>query len=93
MMQVVDMRNAAAMLPITITMPPAVLSALDRICKEEDRNRSELFREAMTAFLKEKERQELRAAAHAMETDAEMADARAITDEFSMLVDEALDRS
>ena len=37
-------------LPVTITLPPQLLSIADRIAKREGRTRSELFREALRAF-------------------------------------------
>lgn len=37
--------------PVTITLPPKLLRVADRIAKAEGRSRSELFRDALRAFL------------------------------------------
>ncbi len=37
--------------PITITLPPKLLRMADKISKDEGRSRSELFRDALRAFL------------------------------------------
>lgn len=37
--------------PVTITLPHKLLSVADKIAKAEGRSRSELFREALRAFL------------------------------------------
>ncbi len=37
--------------PITITLPPQLLKVANKIAKEEGRSRSELFRDAIRAFL------------------------------------------
>ncbi len=37
--------------PVTITVPPTLLSAADQLAKDEGRTRSELFREGLRALL------------------------------------------
>ena len=37
--------------PVTVTIPSSMLSAADRLAKEEGRTRSEVFREGLRALL------------------------------------------
>lgn len=37
--------------PITITLPPKLMRLADKIARDEGRSRSELFRDALRAFL------------------------------------------
>jgi CopG family transcriptional regulator/antitoxin EndoAI len=44
---------------ITISLAPELLRAADEIAREERRPRSHIIREALTLYLKERERQEM----------------------------------
>jgi len=44
---------------ITLSLPPQMVRAVDRLMKSEGRSRSELFREALRRYIEEKEWKEV----------------------------------
>lgn len=69
--------------PVTITLPPKLLRVADRIAKAEGRSRSELFRDALRAFLWKRKWEAVQAyGAHkARETGLKEADIEGVVDE------------
>lgn len=69
--------------PVTITLPPKLLRVADRIAKAEGRSRSELFRDALRAFLWKRRWETIQAygAQRAKETGLKEDDIEDIVDE------------
>ncbi len=69
--------------PVTITLPPKLLRVADRIAKAEGRSRSELFRDALRAFLWKRRWEAIQAygAQRAKETGLKEEDIEGIVDE------------
>ncbi len=69
--------------PVTITLPPKLLRVADRIAKAEGRSRSELFRDALRAFLWKRKWEAVQAygAQRAKETGLKEEDIEGVVDE------------
>lgn len=69
--------------PVTITLPPKLLSMADKIAKAEGRSRSELFREALRAFFWKRRWESVQAygAKRAKETGLKEEDIEGIVDQ------------
>lgn len=69
--------------PVTITLPPKLLRVADRIAKAEGRSRSELFRDALRAFLWKRkwEAVQVYGAQRAKETGLKEEDIEGVVDE------------
>jgi metal-responsive CopG/Arc/MetJ family transcriptional regulator len=44
---------------LTLSLPPRLLEKVERLAKKENRNKSELFREALRRYIEEKEWQDV----------------------------------
>ena len=83
----------------TITVPDSMASQIEQVCRDEGRNRSELFREAFRVYLthsqdrlateREKDRL-LEQWAHMVETEPGFEDVRAVSDVADGVASEAV---
>jgi metal-responsive CopG/Arc/MetJ family transcriptional regulator len=84
---------------LTITVPDSMASQIEQVCRDEGRNRSELFREAFRVYLthsqdrlateSEKNRL-LEQWAHTVETEPGFEDVRAVSDAADGVASEAV---